>query len=472
MDESASLNTSPIRSATGSLSAGLNDRRLPLIGEGDVASDEVIAISPSKSTGASVGAALFVLLNTILGSGILGLPGAYAKSGYIGGTCLLFITAALAIIGAHLLVEAADKSGRPASFFSVAEVAGGKPAGVLIDVLIAINAYGAATSYLIVVSDVLPNVADSFGATGLLVSQAVVMGDRRVGEVVWMLFALLIGAPLAFLRNISALRFSAYFAFVMIVYLTVLVGVYAVAPATFEPCQNDTYTPPADAPKPCEGDFLPFTSAMTTLSSLPLYIFAFSCHQNALSTTNEMAHPTQANVLKAVIGAISLGVALYFVVGFGGYSTFGSNVDPDVLKSYPEKETMPQIGRIAIALTVIMCYPMQVHPGRGSLISLAVKSRCVPQSAAESTWLLVLSTSVFIVASVATAIPIKDLGLMLSLIGTVCSTSVQFILPGASYFVLYPHAGWKRYLSLAQLVLGLVIVPLCLTLTFIEAAKG
>ena len=31
---------------------------------------------------------------------------------------------------------------------------------------------------------------------------------------------------------------------------------------------------------------------------------------------------------------------------------------------------MPLIGRIAIAFVVTTCYPMQLHPGRGSLLSL------------------------------------------------------------------------------------------------------
>lgn len=198
-----------------------NSGRLALLDESRISVDEtinVVEVKPQKSS-ATVASVAFVLLNTALGSGILGLPGAFAKAGMIGGIALLCVTSVLAVIGVHLLCEVADRVGRPASFYSVAQAAAGAQAGVLIDILIAINAFGCATSYLIVVGDVLPEVSSSFGAPALLVSRNF-----------WMLIALAIGAPLAYLRDLSALSITAYIAFVCVVYIAGVVGIFWLDP--------------------------------------------------------------------------------------------------------------------------------------------------------------------------------------------------------------------------------------------------
>merc|ERR1740139_492360 len=123
------------------------------------------ALSEDRSAkrGASLSTVMFNLLATCLGAGILGLPYAYTGSGLVGGSCLLVLCAVLSGFGAHLLVEAADRSGRPASFYSVAQAVGGPRAGVFMDFLIFVMSFGAAVSYLIVVGGVLPDVAMSFG---------------------------------------------------------------------------------------------------------------------------------------------------------------------------------------------------------------------------------------------------------------------------------------------------------------------
>ena len=118
----------------------------------------------------------------------------------------------------------------------------------------------------------------------------------------------------------------------------------------------------------------------------------------------------------------------------------------------------------------------QIHPGRGSLISLILKA--APSSwscrgANDNTALHLVATTLLIGATIGTALLVESLGEMLTLIGTVCSTSVQFLLPGGAYFVLFTEPGRpKRWFALAQFLLGLIIVPLCLTLTIKKIITG
>ena len=461
-------------------------RQVPLL------DDEVIgslngAQEAAAKPRASIASVAFVLLNTCLGSGMLGLPGAFARCGLVGGLVIMFVAAGLSVFGVHLISQAADRAGRPASFYSVATLTAGPKAGVLIDVLIALNAFGCATSYIIVVGDVLPEVAASFNAPPVL-----------QGRTLWMLVSLAVGAPLAFLRNLSALRFTAYAAFLCVLYIAGVVGIFAILPDTFHPCGTNATTAAAvglsvgdsglgvsgvgvsgvgaGGTASCGGSTRLFPDAvLSAIDAFPIFIFAFTCHQNAIPITNELARPSPRRVLGATVIAITLALFVYSLVGVGGYATYGSLVASDILKSYPEKSLLPLIGRIAIAFVVTTCYPMQVHPGRGSLVSLV--ARILPHHTLAAlggeggTTLHVLATSVLVAATIGTALAVTSLGVMLTIIGALCSTSVTFIVPGGCYVALFPEGGWrrpKRVLALVQLILGLIIAPLCLALTFVH----
>lgn len=211
----------------------------------------------------------------------------------------------------------------------------------------------------------------------------------------------------------------------------------------------------------------------TTLDSLPIFIFAYTCHQNAISITNEFTRPTPGRIVGAATSGVVLGLGLYLLVGIGGYLTYGSAVASDILKSYPEESTLPVIARVAVAFVVTTCYPMQIHPGRNSLVSI-ITTFCPPGliqrvGGAQGTTLHVLSTSLIVAGSIGVALVVKSLGKMLTVIGAICSTSVTFIVPGGCYVVLYRERGWdfKRLVALGQLVLGIIIAPLCLVLTFL-----
>lgn len=468
------------------------------------------ALPDEKKGKASAASMAFVLLNTALGAGMLGLPGAYAKAGLYGGTIVCVASSVLSCVGVHLLLEVSDRVGRPASFYSVAQAAAGAKAGVLIDFLIMINAFGSATSYLIVVGDVLPEVAESLHAPSLLHSRNI-----------WMLFMLCVGAPLSFLRDLSALRFTAYVAFVCVVYITVLVGLFAVAPSHFHPCDANSslalgghydadegswgdglaqalgwrtdggwsgggggwgMTPADSAPSGmaavCGGQVNTLTALPSTLDSMPIFIFAFTCHQNAISISNELDRPTPRRCLIATVIAMLMALVLYLVVGIGGYATYGDGVASDILKAYPEASTLPIIARMAIAFVVTTCYPMQLHPGRGSLLSL-LKTFCGdnclrPLGGADGLPLYVLTTSLLVAASIGVALAVSSLGVILTIIGALCSVSIQFVLPGGCYVLLFREAGWtpKRLLALAQLIAGCIICPLCLVLTFLPVGKS
>ena len=106
----------------------------------------------NKATWAS---AYIGLTSTVIGAGILGLPHAFASTGFFGGAMLLLFCGCSSALALHFLVKCAKSIPGSASFYSVAEVA--LPGySSWIDLAVAIKCYGVATSYLIVVGDLMP----------------------------------------------------------------------------------------------------------------------------------------------------------------------------------------------------------------------------------------------------------------------------------------------------------------------------
>ena len=106
----------------------------------------------NKATWAS---AYIGLTSTVIGAGILGLPHAFASTGFVGGAMLLLFCGCSSALALHFLVKCAKSIPGSASFYSVAEVA--LPGySSFIDLAVAVKCYGVATSYLIVVGDLMP----------------------------------------------------------------------------------------------------------------------------------------------------------------------------------------------------------------------------------------------------------------------------------------------------------------------------
>ena len=248
-----------------------------------------LLLAPTRRV--TIRSGVFNLANTILGAGMLGIPAAFAQCGMVVGLLLLVIFAGLSGLGLHLLSSACDLSGRPASFHAVAERAV-PGSGVLIDAAIAIKCFGVATSYLIVVGDSVPKALRSFGAPHALL-------NRRL----WTVCAALAVTPLAYLRQIDALRHTSSIALGCILLITVLVVTFAARPVTpfFDACITDGRAP--GSLPPCQPDDVVAASDVgSTLSALPVFTFAFTCHQNIVSISNELGPgPTTRRRVLAVI---------------------------------------------------------------------------------------------------------------------------------------------------------------------------
>ena len=514
----------------------------------------------SKAERVAIRSGVFNLANTILGAGMLGLPAAFARCGMVTGLLLLLVFGGLSALGLYLLSAACDIVGRPANFVTVSErvrslclecsrlpspcvhttmhadvlvlssrdaLQAAPGASLLLGGAIAIKCFGVATSYLIIVGDVMPQVLLSFGWP---------RGSPFLERRLWSLIAALCVSPLAFLRSLHALRHVSLVAISCVLSIVVLIILFSVRPPlspSLDPCPNvssapaagleedDALAAAADASAACRGPVHAFGGSVDTLMALPTFIFAYTCHQNIPALTNELRAASAASgvrgggasgrgELSIILRAEAIAGCVYVAVAACGYGTFGARVRGDILTSYPTSPLLAT-ARLAIATVVSLSYPLLSHPARACIIAildaLHTRRQRRAHTAHESAPCAVrpmetasvdadasrgasaaaglpalprthhrrerrqfqLVTTCFLLLSTLIACAVDDLSLILSLVGATGSTIVSYLLPGLCYWRLCadPRAPLRRA-ALFLLVFGVAVMVLSLTLIVVK----
>ncbi|EDO18034.1 hypothetical protein Kpol_1045p20 [Vanderwaltozyma polyspora DSM 70294] len=292
----------------------------------------------------SVRSGVLTLLHTACGAGILAMPYAFKPYGLITGFIMIIICGICAMIG--LLLQSRVSSYVPvrnASFFTLTQITNPN-LSIVFDLAIAIKCFGVGVSYMIVVGDVLPQVLSTFTNHEWLL-------NRNVNITLVMLF---IVTPLCFLKNLNSLRYASMLAISSVAYLCALVLIHFIMP------NDETHN--------FKGDVswgLP-KNGLNPLTTLPIYVFAYTCHHNMFSVINEQMDPTYNSVKKIAIISMILAGFLYILIGGAGYLTFGDHITGNIITLYPQNISTT-IGRIAIIFLVTLAFPLQCHPARASI---------------------------------------------------------------------------------------------------------
>ena len=72
-----------------------------------------------------------------------------------------------------------------------------------------------------------------------------------------------------------------------------------------------------------------------------------------------------------VLTSMFLVTVSYLIVGYAGLAMFGSDVQPDIILSFPNNSITMTIGRIAIFISVSMTYPIVAFIGMSLLTTLS-----------------------------------------------------------------------------------------------------
>ena len=281
------------------------------------------------------------LTSTIIGAGVLGLPYSFSKTGWIVGLILISLCAAMSALALHFLSLCIRKTKSPSSFYLVAEKA--LPSVVwLIDFTVAVKCFGVATSYLIVIGDLMP-----------VAMMELYLPNQWLQRNTWVIIGFIFCAPLSCFSSLDALKWSSAISLVFLLFLAVVIVLYAFPDLSgLDPCFGQISM--------CNGSKIFVGTDLDALKVISVFIFGYSCQQNIFSIVNELHIPTQARVNTIIAASVGSAWALYAVVASFGYLTYGDHVLSDVLKSYPVTPTITAC-RISMSLIVACHFPLQVR---------------------------------------------------------------------------------------------------------------
>ncbi|KAF9911136.1 hypothetical protein EC991_004690 [Linnemannia zychae] len=446
------------------------------------------------------------LANTILGTGMLAMPGALATVGLLLGSFMIVFSACASGLGLYFLTRSASRThGRAASFFACSKLT--YPwAAVGFDVAIAVKCFGVGISYLIIIGDLMPEVVRSLGmiafaaaggdGSGDMDPQLWFLVDRRF----WITIFMAIIGPISFLKRLDSLKATSALALGAVVYLVFIVVYYYSFP---------------DQPLPPKEEIRLFHPTAQFFTTLPIFVFAFTCHQNIFSVYNELSDNGQSMLNRIITTSIGSAVVIYHIIGVLGYLTFGNIVGSNIIQMY-NASLLVTIGRIAIVILVMFSFPLQCHPCRACLDKVltalvqfwqstrfgkpmsystldnendddepsTATSSTLPNSVqlddhgepiqVTSELKYTLMTLSILLGSYIIAITVSELELVLSLVGSTGSTAISFILPGSFYYKLHQNDPWtgRKILSVCLATYGAMVMIICLTANLRRISHG
>ena len=332
-------------------------------------SNPIVVNSLSKLNEASMWSCIVVLSQNMLGAGTLTMPYAISNFGYVLGPIILCISACFSAFGLHCLCCSAKRAGvLPSSFYSVCHIVIPQYTWI-VDLAVAIKCFGVATSYLIILADLLP---DAFGYI-LGESPADHPDNLLFQRWFWVTLAVIILTPLVLAKNLTALKYTSSFSVLFLFFLSLVTIFYKFndfSSVIGDPCSalSEEYQ------ETCPGEIHAIEhNASNMLPHLSIFVFAYTCHQNSFTMVNELRNNSTKRLNTVILCSLAISFSIFLTLGLTAYLTYGNLQGDreltDLLKVFPENGFTTTL-RIFTALLVMFTFPLQSHPSRICIMNL------------------------------------------------------------------------------------------------------
>ncbi|KAL6120802.1 hypothetical protein NUSPORA_02404 [Nucleospora cyclopteri] len=352
------------------------------------------------------------LLKTSIGSGVLNFPYLFKTYGFLSTIIFTIISGFFATTGLFLLIVCSEDIGREANLSKLASLT--IPfAKIIVDFAVFLKCFGVATSYMIIVSTLLPSVLGTFFESKYLTYPPFCLA----------IFVCFIG-PYCYLKKMDRLKYTSF--------LGLLAIVFVVAASIFR-FSHDGYS--SDA----KYNFISTPLSIFWLGGFGKFVFSFTCHQNIFYVYSELEDNSIGRMKKLILLTAFSAFILYLTFGGSNYLLFGSKVKENVLMNYPE-DYLTTIVHGLYVIIMGVSYPLQLGPGKSyflNMINFTPKHR-------GFNFMSYLTTTVLIVATYFIAVSGVGLGFVYTIVGATASTFMSLILPA----IFYLHMDTNRSIFL------------------------
>uniref|UniRef100_G3PTP3 Sodium-coupled neutral amino acid transporter 7 n=1 Tax=Gasterosteus aculeatus aculeatus TaxID=481459 RepID=G3PTP3_GASAC len=380
--------------------------------------DSVRQLEAERSRGVSSWAAVFIVVNAALGAGLLNFPAAFNLAGGVTAGVMLQMFMLIFIICGLVILGYCSQVSNESSYQEVVRATCGKVTGIACEVAIAVYTFGTCIAFFIVIGDQLDRLVAAMAHDTDDTTDHWYTDRKFTISVTAVLFVL----PLSIPKEIGFQKYASALSVIGTWYVTIVVIIKYIFPD-----KNMTPSPFLNRFCVC------YSSASWTavFNAMPTICFGFQCHVSCVPVFNSMSR--KAIKPWGVVVTFSMIICLFVYTGTGicGFLTFGSNVNQDVLMSYPSDDVAVAIARAFIVICVITSYPILHFCGRAVLEGLWLRFQgeqvevCVRREQRRR----ILQTLVWFVVTLVLALFIPDIGRVISLIGGLAACFI-FVFPG------------------------------------------
>ncbi|XP_036896200.1 putative sodium-coupled neutral amino acid transporter 8 isoform X2 [Sturnira hondurensis] len=380
------------------------------------ASRDLLAKPATASPRLSSLGAVFILLKSALGAGLLNFPWAFHKAGGLTPAFLVeLVSLAFLISGLVILGYAASVSGQT-TYQGVVGGLCGPAIGKLCEACFIVNLLMISVAFLKVIGDQLEKLCDFLlpGAPPALPPWYV---DQRFTLT---LLSMLVILPLSAPKEIGFQKFTSFLGTLAACYLAlVIVAQYYLGAQAL-----------VREPRPA----LSPSSWASVFSVFPTICFGFQCHEAAVSIYCSMGSQSLSHWALVSVLSLLACCLVYSLTGVYGFLTFGTEVSADILMSYPGDDGLIIVARVLFAVSIVTVYPIVLFLGRSVMQDFWRRSCCQAcglRTLADPSGLGVrmLLTVLWVTVTLAMALFLPDLSEIIGIIGGISSFFI-FIFPG------------------------------------------
>ncbi|KAM9063819.1 putative sodium-coupled neutral amino acid transporter 8 isoform X1 [Sarcophilus harrisii] len=368
----------------------------------------------------SIGA-VFILLKSALGAGLLNFSWAFSQAGGIGPALLMELVSLVFLIsGLVILAYAASISGQ-STYQGVVRVLCGSAIGKLCEICFIVDMFMISVAFLKVVGDQMDKLCDFFLPNETLsgsvsaVPQPWYIDQRFTLSILCILIIFPLSAP----QEISFQKYTSILGTLAASYLSLVIVVkYYLKPDSLPP-------EPRLSPRP--------SSWLAVFNVFPTICFGFQCHEASISIYSSMYNQNLSHWTVVSVAAMLACCLIYSLTGLYGFLTFGDNVSADVLMSYPGNDTMVIVARFLFGVSIVTVYPIALLLGRSVIqdcwLSCSSIWGCGGSADPSGTWVRMLLTGLWVAATLLLALFVPDIGEVIMITGSISAFFI-FIFPG------------------------------------------
>ncbi|XP_076461136.1 putative sodium-coupled neutral amino acid transporter 11 isoform X2 [Babylonia areolata] len=390
----------------------------------------------------------FNFINSIIGSGIIGIPYALKQAGFGLGILMVISVALITDYSILMLVEGGHLSNTD-SYQDLVLVTFGRPGFYVLTVLQFLYPFIAMVSYNVIIGDTITKIIMWLGGDKPSLIHSV-LGNRQF--VIFMI-TLLVTLPLSLYRNIGKLGKWAFLSIVLIFFIIVAAIIRL---STFA----HTIAPTEDAWQ--------FANVNVT-QAIGIMAFAYMCHHNTFLIHSSLEKPTHERWGFVVHFSVSFAMVMCLILGIVGYVSFTGFTQGDLLENYCWEDVLMNFARFAFAVTIMLTYPVECFVTRE-----VVENAVFPTNPDSPMWRHITVTVIIVFLVGAVSMSTDCLGIVLTFNGVLIASPLAYIIPPCCVMRLRQEALLSRA-NIGPVLLalfGLLVMVVGFIMALVDSVQG